>query len=101
MSTSTLAFEFNNGSARGKRNSLLNKMVAKSRMVHQCKAIVRPLLEYGCELWEGEISKSWCSKPEAVQARFGRATLGTKTFPAAVAVRTDLGLPTPIEEVPT
>ena len=110
-----LGIEFNNGSARGKWNSLLSKMVAKSRvalsmlmfqggganglrprtMVHQWKAIVRPLLEYGCELWEGEISKSWCSKLEAVQSRFGRATLGTKTFPAAVAVCTDLGLPTP------
>ena len=61
-------------------------------MAHQWQAICRPLLEYACEIWDGEISKVWERKLETVQTRFGRAVLAQKSMPAACAVRADLGL---------
>jgi hypothetical protein len=61
-------------------------------MANQWKALCRPVLEYGCEMWQGEISQQWCKRLEGVQAAFGRATLGVKTFPSSAAVRADLGL---------
>ena len=52
----------------------------------------RPLLEYGCQLWGGMISKDWERKLESVQSQFGRATLGLHGTPAAVGVRMELAL---------
>jgi hypothetical protein len=97
---------------RGKWNTTINRLVAKARtalglvmyqggganglrprtMVHQWKSIVRPLLEYGCEIWEGEIPDALSAKIEAVQSRFCRASLGCKYMPASAAVRADMGL---------
>ena len=63
-------------------------------MIKQWEAICRPVLEYGCEIWQGEISKAWVDRLESVQNKFGRAIMGIQAFPAAVAVRADLGLHT-------
>jgi len=107
-----LGIELGGSGRAGKWNALMARMVAKSRsclnflvfqgggangvrprtMCHQWSLLCRPLLEYGCELWQGEVSKAWETKIEGVQNRFGRAILGLKANPAAVAVRADLGL---------
>jgi hypothetical protein len=51
--------------------------------------VCRPLLEYGCELWEGEISAEWERKLESVQSHFLRSVGGLKGTPAAVGLRTE------------
>ena len=58
-------------------------------MTKQWLALVRPVLEYGCELWEGEISETKSNEIEVIQNKFCRAALGTRVLVAAVA---DLGL---------
>ena len=98
--------------SRGKWNTTINRFIAKARaalglvmyqggganglrprtMVHQWKSIVRPLLEYGCEVWEGEIPDALSEKIEAVQSKFCRASLGCKYIRASAAVRSDMGL---------
>ena len=107
-----LGLEFGAAPGRGKWNAYLRRMHAKASsgmlfmmyqggganglsprtMVHQWKSLCRPMLEYGCELWQGELSQKWCKRLESVQSAFGRATLGVKAFPASAAVRADLGL---------
>jgi hypothetical protein len=107
-----LGIDFLQRRSHGKWNMTINRFIIKARsalglvmfqgggangirprtMVHQWKSIVRPLLEYGCEMWEGEISDTLCEKLEAVQSRFCRASLGCKSLPAAAAVRADMGL---------
>ena len=56
------------------------------------KNSVRPVCEYACELWEGEISATWVTKLETIQYSFGKAALGLHANPAAVGVRAELGL---------
>ena len=63
-------------------------------MAHQWKAVTRPLLEYGCEVWHGEISAQWCRRLESLQSSFCRASLGLKTWPAASVMRADMGIGT-------
>ena len=101
-----LGLDFTNSPGRGKWNSTLSRMYSKvgscsnlvmyqgggcnglrpRTMVHQWKSLCRPLAEYGCELWEGEISATWSDKVESLHSRFGRAAVGTKTKPTSVAL---------------
>ena len=96
----------------GKWNSHLRRMLDKARkgmhlvlfqgggpdgvcprtMAHQWCMIGRPLLEYGCELWHGEISVRWRKRLESLQDAFCRASLGLKSTPAASALRADMGV---------
>jgi hypothetical protein len=62
--------------------------------VRQFNAVCRPLVEYGCELWEGEISKKWERKLESVQSAFLRGMAGLKGTPASVGLRAEFGLTT-------
>ena len=107
-----LGLDFCNGRQRGKWNSYLARIYTKARagialmmwqgggasglrprtMVHLFKSLCRPLLEYGCELWEGEASATWDAELETLQYRFGCSVLGTKAHPASVAVLAELGL---------
>lgn len=52
---------------------------------------MRPILEYGCQLWGGEISETMAAKIEALQCEFGRSVLGCQNAPQAW-VRQELGL---------
>ena len=109
-----LGLELSSDSFGGQWNSMLSRIYTKARSslnlvmfqcgganglrprtsAHQWKSLCRPILEYGCEIWEGEQSKLWSSKLESVQSKFGRTALANKANPAATAVRADLGLPT-------
>ena len=40
------------------------------------KTVVRPVLEYGAELWAGDIDQKWASKAEKIQVDFARTVLG-------------------------
>ena len=40
------------------------------------KAVVRPVLEYGSELWAGDIGQRWVNKAEKIQVDFARTVLG-------------------------
>ena len=60
-------------------------------MVKLWKVSVRPILEYGCQLWGGETSEALTAKLEALQCEFGRSVLGCKYAPQAW-VRQELGL---------
>ena len=102
------------GSFRGRWKVMLDRFIAKALnetnlLIHQAggrhglrprtitclwKSKVRPILEYACELWEGELPERCIKDLEAVQSHFGRMVLGLKVWPAAVAVRADLGLAT-------
>ena len=53
----------------------------------------RPLLEYACELWEGEISRSWEDKLESIQTKFCKAALRLDGNPSALGMRTEMALP--------
>ena len=55
--------------------------------------LCRPLLEYGTELWEGEISEKLAAKLEAIQSSFSRAALGLRGQPAQVGLRAEMALP--------
>ena len=55
---------------------------------------VRPILEYGCEIWEGEAAVKWTDKFESLQYSYCKAFLRLKGNPAAVGTRAELGLPT-------
>ena len=44
-------------------------------VVRQWIAMVRPIVEYGAELWHGEISKSWSKKLERLQRSLCSAVL--------------------------
>ena len=99
---------------RGKWNEALARLASKGRSclslmmyqggganglrprtnVHQWKTCCRPILEYGCEIWEGEISVSLSDRLEAIQTDFCRATLVARDNLAAAAMRADLGLST-------
>ena len=61
-------------------------------MAHLWKTLGRPLLEYGCEIWHGEVSAQLCKRLETVQNSFCRAILGLKSFPAASAMRAEVGV---------
>ena len=98
---------------RGKWNEVLARLASKGRSclslmmyrggganglrprtnVHHWKTCCRPILEYGCEIWEGEISVSLSDRLEAIQNYFCRATLAARDKPAVAAMRADLGLP--------
>ena len=53
----------------------------------------RPVLEYACEVWEGDgVSDKWNSKLEALQYTFAKAILGLKGNVAAAGVLAELGL---------
>ena len=67
----------------------LSPMLLKRLWVAQC----RPILEYGCPLWDGAISQAWVDKLESLQLRFCRATLGLADGqPSAVGLRTEMDL---------
>ena len=51
----------------------------------------RPLLEYACEIWEGDISQEWSDKLEAVQTAFLRRSVGAGRSAPASALRRELG----------
>jgi hypothetical protein len=53
----------------------------------------RPLLEYGCEIWGGEMSKAWIDKFEGVQNKFMAATLGAGNGAPCCGLRRELGVP--------
>ena len=53
----------------------------------------RPLLEYACEIWEGDrVSKEWVSRLESLQYTFAKAVLRLKGNVAAAGVCAELGL---------
>jgi hypothetical protein len=83
--TGTTLLMYQGGGTTGQRPRTLVKL---------WMAKVRPALEYGSELWEGEISLKYQNKLESIQNKFGRAVLGITTNVAAVGVRAELGLPT-------
>ena len=58
------------------------------------KAMVRPVLEYGSELWAGEIPSALANKAEEIQTDFARAVLGLQGQWGVpnVLVRAELGL---------
>jgi hypothetical protein len=100
------------GKLAGRWNSLLLRLHGKAQralaaLLYQCggsnglrpctavahwKSSVRPVCEYACELWEGEVSDTWVKKLETIQCRCGKAALGLHASPAAVGVRAELGL---------
>ena len=73
--------------AAGRWNSLLGRLLTRAKLalsalMYQCggsdglrphtaiahwKNSVRPVCEYACELWEGEISATWVTKLETIQ----------------------------------
>ena len=72
------------GKSRGRWNSMLERLFSNATkalnlmlwqsggsdglpptiLARQWVAVVRPLLEYGAELWQGEISKTWVNRLE-------------------------------------
>ena len=90
---------------RGRWNSFLERIhtkttAARNMMMYQCggsngirprtsraqwQSGVRPVGEYACELWEGEISKNWSDKLESIQYSYCVAALGLHQLRAAVA----------------
>ena len=65
--------------------------VAPTYRYSHWKNSVRPVCEYACELWEGEISATWVTKLETIQYSVGKAALGLHANPVAVGVRRSLG----------
>ena len=52
---------------------------------------IRPILEYGSELWEGDrVAKRWTDKFETLQYSWCKAALKLKGNPAAVGVRAEM-----------
>ena len=62
--------------------------------IRQYNGVCRPLMEYACELWEGEISQSKVDQLEAVQSDFLRSVASLKGTPSAVGLRTEFSVPT-------
>jgi len=107
-----LGLDLSTGGHRGRWNAHLSRLLTKGRkalnllvfqgggangvrpraMVHLWASRCRPKLEYACELWEGECSKAMVKRFESLQSLFLRSTLGTRSFPAAVATRADTGV---------
>ena len=54
--------------------------------------MVRPIVEYGAELWHGEISKSWSKKLERLQRSLCSAVLKLQGNVATVGMHAELGL---------
>jgi hypothetical protein len=52
----------------------------------------RPLLEYACELWEGELSATVVNQLESVQTNFLRSITGASPSAPASALRRELGV---------
>ena len=101
------------GANRGRWNTMLQRMWVKAKAASNLTmwqgggadglrprafmqlwtSKIRPTLEYGSELWEGDrVSQVWVDKLEAVQYNWGKAVLKIKGNVAAVAVRAELGL---------
>jgi hypothetical protein len=106
-----LGIEFVSRRERGKWNTLIARSISKAStsqslmyrgggtngvrprtMTSLWTSQVRPVLEYGCVLWEGEISDRCEAQLEKVQNSFGRAVLGLKTMASAAGARSNLGL---------
>ena len=107
-----LGIEFVSRRGRGKWNTLIARSTSKAStstsllmyrgggtngvrprtMTSLWTTQVRPILEYGCVLWEGEMSARCEAQLEKVQNSFGRAVLGLKTMASAAGVRSSLGL---------
>ena len=51
--------------------------------------VCRPLVEYGCELWEGEVSAEREKKLESLQSAFLRSVAAFKGTPAAAGLRAE------------
>ena len=102
------------GKTRGKWNSMLERIWQKASaganltlwrgggaaglraksFVTLWKAEVRPVLEYGAEVWDGDgVAQAWVDKLEKLQYSFGKAVLGIKGNAAAAGIRAELGLP--------
>lgn len=97
---------------RGKWNRLVDRLMAKAKdamnllfwqggggkgvwpkvLVQQWGSLCRSILEYGAELWEGELSDTKVIEVERVQSKFLRL-IGRRTDkPAAVALRAEYGV---------
>lgn len=100
------------GKTRGRWNSMLGRIFQKASnalnmvlwqagggdslpariVVRQWIAMVRPIVEYGAELWHGEISKSWSKKLERLQRSLCSAVLKLQGNVATVGMHAELGL---------
>jgi hypothetical protein len=69
-----------------------SKGVYPPAYIRQFNAVCRPLVEYACELWEGEISQARESQLESIQSAFLRRVAGLKGTPAAVGLRMEFGV---------
>ena len=96
-----LGLELLSCAGRGKWNKYLSRVVTKASgclsllvyqgggstgarprtMAGQWKSLCRPVLEYGCELWHGEISAQWSNRLESIQNKFGCLVWGSRTTP--------------------
>ena len=60
--------------------------------IHLWNTLVRPIVEYACELWEGDVSKKWVDKLEALQCSFAAAVLGLPSTTPRTGIRSECGL---------
>ena len=67
-----------------------NKSLAVPFKIAVYKSMIRPVLEYGCEVWSP--TDDQMARLEKIQLRCAKIILGTPTTTATVAVLTELGL---------
>ena len=107
-----LGIEFEQRRATGKWNRFLERLykkataaanilvwraggagaLAASTLVRLWKAKVRPIMEYGAELWHGEISNAWTEKLEGLQYNFAKILGCRGASPARTATLAELDL---------
>ena len=92
---------------RGRWNSLMNRLWTKARersnlitwvtkgksglrprtAIHLWNTMVRPILEYGDAIWEGEVSNKWITKFESLHCSFLKTILGVHSSTANAGIR--------------